>query len=106
MFKITHNKETHKLYQWYGFLSISTPEQATVDWPCSKDGPFLYTPKTRRGCFKRGKARGKTEWEINFVWRENVDLLQVENWKTAIRNTEGWVQEIGEAMDRKRAGAP
>jgi hypothetical protein len=44
--------------------------------------------------------------EINFVWREDVDLLQIETWKTTVRNTEGWVQEIGEAMDRKRADMP
>jgi len=30
-------------------------------------------------------------------------LLQIQNWKTAVRNKEGWVGEIGEAMDRKRA---
>lgn len=33
-------------------------------------------------------------------------MPQIQNWKMAVRNIEGWVQEIGEAMDRKRAEVP
>jgi hypothetical protein len=33
-------------------------------------------------------------------------LLQISNWKVAVRIVEGWRKEIGEAMDLKQAEAP
>ena len=50
-----------------------------------------------------GKPRGR--WEDAFR-REDLELLQIWNWKAAAGRTKGWRKEIGEAMARERAKTP
>jgi hypothetical protein len=50
-----------------------------------------------------GKPRGR--WEDD-VWRDDVDLLEIRNWKAGARKEESWSKEIGESMSRKGGLAP
>ena len=54
-------------------------------------------------CFKgrRHARKPRSRWE-DAVWRDDIDLLQILNWKAAARNREGWRKVIGKVMARKR----
>ena len=50
-------------------------------------------------------GRPRIQWE-EMVRKDAKDLLGIRNWKTMARNREEWKVLIGEAMIRRRTGAP
>jgi hypothetical protein len=50
-----------------------------------------------------GQSRSRRK---DAVWRDDVDLFQIRDWKTAARERECWSEKLGEATAPERAGSP
>ena len=54
---------------------------------------------------RKPPGQPRDRWE-DAGWRDDVDWLQIRNWKAAARKKDDWRKEMGEAMSRKRAEVP
>jgi len=81
----TKMRPTHSMMMWH-FQHFYAEETAVAGHIARMDDPRI-PKKVMGGRRPVTKPRGR--------WEDAVDLPQIQNWKAAARNSEGWRQKMG-----------